>query len=134
MMEKGENLKVDNENEEELMHVPTEVKETEDVQQVIDSYIEEEDIMVGQESEVVEIKNPGFFSKLGANVIDQAIGLAVSFILLYVFNIIIGFIGYRVGDKVAVFLVIYVLFNVLYGIILENTKSRKTIGKAIVKL
>lgn len=133
-MEKGENLKVDNENEEELMHVPTEVKETEDVQQVIDSYIEEEDIMVGQESEVVEIKNPGFFSKLGANVIDQAIGLAVSFILLYVFNIIIGFIGYRVGDKVAVFLVIYVLFNVLYGIILENTKSRKTIGKAIVKL
>ncbi|MEG0309013.1 MAG: hypothetical protein RR636_13780 [Clostridium sp.] len=134
MIEKDENLKVENENEEELIHVPTEVKETEDIQQVIDSYIEKDDIMEVQEIEVVEVENAGFAFKLGANIIDQAIGLAVSFVLLYVFNLIIGFIGYRVGDKVAVFLVIYVLFNLFYGIILENTKSRKTIGKSILKL
>jgi len=145
MLEKEENLKEEVENLEEQSEIQEEVQEelvekveingeeVEDILQVIDSYVDEEnkeEIQV----EVVEKKKCGCGSKLGANIIDQAICLGVSFVLLYAFNIIIKFFGYRVADKIAVFLVIYVLFNVLYGVILESTKLRKTIGKSIFKL
>jgi len=42
--------------------------------------------------------------------------------------------GYRFGDKVLGFLVIYVIVNILYGIIMEATKLKTTIGKSIFKL
>ncbi|MEG1254600.1 RDD family protein [Clostridium sp.] len=141
MVEKDENLKEEVENLEEQSEKQGELvenlqvngEEVQDILQVIDSYVDEEDKEEIQ-IEVVEKKKCRCGSRLGANIIDQAIGLAVSFVLLYVFNIIIRFFGYRVADKVAVFLIIYVLFNVLYGIILEATKLRKTIGKSIFKL
>lgn len=139
MLKDEENLKTDNESLEEENVVEETIVET---QENIEATLENEEVLEHidevekvEESSKENVKNKGgFLAKLGANIIDQGISLLASFALLYLFNLILLPFGYRFGDKVLGFLVIYVIVNILYGIIMEATKLKTTIGKSILKL
>ncbi|GAA0777588.1 hypothetical protein GCM10008908_32950 [Clostridium subterminale] len=136
MLKDEENIKSENDIiEEENITEETIVETQENMEATLENAEELEKIEEVEESSNEEIKNKsGFLAKLGASIIDQGISLLASFVLLYLFNLILMPFGYKVGDKVSVFLVIYVIVNILYGIIMEATKLKRTIGKAILKL
>ncbi|WP_346940577.1 RDD family protein [uncultured Clostridium sp.] len=139
MLKDEENIKSENDIiEEENITEETIVETQENMEATLENVEELEkidEVEEVQESSNEENKNKsGFLAKLGASIIDQGISLLASFVLLYLFNLILMPFGYKVGDKVSVFLVIYVIVNILYGIIMESTKLRRTIGKAILKL
>lgn len=81
---------------------------------------------------IVEVDaNPSFIKKLFSNILDQAVILGVSAILLLVFDLLIGFIGYMVVEPTSILLIIYVIVNILYFPIFE-AKNIRTIGKRIL--
>ena len=75
--------------------------------------------------------NPSFIKKLFSNILDQAVILGISAILLLVFDLLIGFIGYMVAEPTPILLIIYVVVNILYFPIFE-AKNKRTIGKRIL--
>ncbi|GAA0069903.1 hypothetical protein UT300003_14260 [Clostridium sardiniense] len=83
---------------------------------------------------IVEVDaNPSFIKKLFSNILDQAVILGVSAILLLVFDLLIGFIGYMVVEPTSILLIIYVIVNILYFPIFE-AKNIRTIGKRILAI
>lgn len=81
---------------------------------------------------IVEVDaNPSFIKKLFSNILDQAVILGVSAILLLVFDLLIGFIGYMLLEPTSILLIIYVVVNILYFPIFE-AKNKRTIGKRIL--
>ncbi len=139
MLKDEENIKSDNESIEEENVTEETIAET---QENMEATLENEEVLehIDEAEKAEECSNEnvkkkgGFLAKLGANIIDQSISLLISFALLYLFNLILMPFGYRFGDKVLGFLVIYVIVNILYGIIMEATKLKTTIGKSIFKL
>lgn len=86
------------------------------------------------EEELEEVdSNPSFFKKLFASLLDQAILIGVSALLLVIFDLIIGFIGYMVVEQTGIILIIYGILNVLYRPIFEG-KNKRTIGKRILAI
>ena len=134
MLKDEENIKNnDNNIEQEITTEETIVEDKGEAEEALEESVEEvKDLSV--ETEEIKDKQVGFLSKLGASIIDQCVSLIVSFVLLYLFNVILIPFGYKVGDKVLTFLVIYAIVNILYGIITEATKLKKTVGKSVLKL
>lgn len=79
--------------------------------------------------EVLNNPRVPFFLNLGAAVIDQCLVGIVSIGALYLFNLIIKPMGYQVTDRVSVYIIIYIILNVLYPAIIEHTKLGCTVGK-----
>ncbi|GEM_PF-1369710 len=129
VLEESDEIMGSNIEQEECEEIMSSSIEQEESEEIINFNLEEE-----EEDKKVEVRKSGFMSKLGANLIDQGINLAISFVLLHLFNIILLAFGYQVSDKAQVFLIIYAILNVLFTIILESTKLKKSIGKAILKL
>lgn len=75
-----------------------------------------------------------FFKNILANILDQAIVLAFSAVVMLLFDFIIRLIGYMVVMPVPVLLTIYFIVNCIYGPIMEKTKLRKTIAKKILNI
>ena len=131
MLKDEENIKNDDNNiEQEITTEETIVEDKEEAEESVEE--EAKDLPV--ETEEIKDKQVGFLAKLGASIIDQCVSLIVSFVLLYLFNVILIPFGYKVGDKILTFLVIYAIVNILYGIITEATKLKKTVGKSVLKL
>ena len=86
------------------------------------------------EEELEEVdSNPSFFKKLFASLLDQAILIGVSALLLVIFDLIIGFIGYMVVEPTGILLIIFGILNVLYRPIFEG-KNKRTLGKRILAI
>ncbi|MBY0755857.1 RDD family protein [Clostridium sardiniense] len=99
---------------------------------VVESTDEEEAEEKNKDKIIVEVDaNPSFIKKLFSNILDQAVILGVSAILLLVFDLLIGFIGYMVVEPTSILLIIYVIVNILYFPIFE-AKNIRTIGKRIL--
>ena len=135
MLKDEENIKNDDNNiEQEITTEETIVEDKEEAEEALEESVEEEVKDLPVETEEIKDKQVGFLAKLGASIIDQCVSLIVSFVLLYLFNVILIPFGYKVGDKILTFLVIYAIVNILYGIITEATKLKKTVGKSVLKL
>lgn len=135
MLKDEENIKNDDNNiEQEITTEETIVEDKEEVEEALEASVEEEVKDLPVETEEIKDKHVGFLAKLGASIIDQCVSLIISFVLLYLFNVILIPFGYKVGDKILTFLVIYAIVNILYGIIIEATKLKKTVGKSVLKL
>ena len=86
------------------------------------------------EEELEEVdSNPSFFKKFFASLLDQAILIGISALLLVIFDFIIGFIGYMVVEPTGILLIIFGILNVLYRPIFEG-KNKRTIGKRILAI
>lgn len=135
MLKDEENIKNnDNNIEQEITTEETIVEDKEEAEEALEESVEKEVKKLPVETEEIKDKQAGFLSKLGASIIDQCVSLIISFVLLYLFNVILIPFGYKVGDKILTFLVIYAIINILYGIITEATKLKKTVGKSVLKL
>lgn len=135
MLKNEENIKNDDNNiEQEITTEETIVEDKEEAEEALEESVEEEVKDLPVETEEIKDKQVGFLAKLGASIIDQCVSLIISFVLLYLFNVILIPFGYKVGDKILTFLVIYAIINILYGIIIEATKLKKTVGKSVLKL
>ncbi|WP_291648787.1 RDD family protein [Clostridium sp.] len=80
-----------------------------------------------------EVKEDGksvkFIKRLLAATIDQIVAIALALLLLLVFDLILRFVGLYIAERQPMFLIIYVITNILYSTICESTKLGRTIGK-----
>ncbi|MBU5454475.1 RDD family protein [Caproiciproducens sp. MSJ-32] len=81
------------------------------------------------------VKKEGKFIKLLKRIftaiIDQVISIALALLILIVFDFLIGLAGYYVSDRESMFLLLYIIINVLYRPVLISTKLEKTIGEKL---
>lgn len=124
------------EKEESLVEeVKVENKEVvENTEDKIDEELEVllEDFEDESEEEMIE-KKPGFLKKLLSGIIDQILSIAISLLALVLFDAIIKLFGFQVADREPMFLIMYIITNVLYRPILEATKLKETIGGKLIK-
>lgn len=112
-----------------------EVRET--IEESEDSISATEEILRGDSSLLEEAhKEEGkvikFIKKILASAIDQIIVIAVSLLLLVVFDFTLRVLGLYIAERQPIFLFIYVLVNIVYGPICDSTKLKKTIGKRVI--
>ena len=94
----------------------------------------EKEILEEELDEVDQIdSNPSFFKKFFASLLDQAILIGVSALLLVIFDFLIGFMGYMVIEPTGILLIIFGILNVLYRPIFEG-KNKRTLGKRILAI
>lgn len=93
----------------------------------------EEDI---QENKVNEVKKDRIGSKLLASFLDQVVCSGASIIILFIVNLIIRMFGYKfvLLGTYNVFILIYVIVNILYIPIMSSTKLKNTFGKKFLKI
>lgn len=97
----------------------------------IETTIEEKDVVVeGIEEEIEEKK--GVVRELLAGVVDQIIVMASSLVVLLVFNLILKIFGYYVVEKQPMFLIIYVIINIIYSPICKKFKLKETVGRKVL--
>ena len=93
----------------------------------------EEDNSIGENDSDKEIKEDGkavkFIKRLLAATIDQIVVIAIALLLLLVFDFILKLIGFYIAERQPMFLIIYVITNILYSTICESTNLGRTIGK-----
>lgn len=93
------------------------------------------DIEVTEEDNAIngEVKEDGkavkFIKRLLAATIDQIVAIAFALLLLLIFDFLLKFVGFYIAQRQPMFLVIYVITNILYSTICESTKIGRTIGK-----
>ncbi|MDI9218981.1 RDD family protein [Clostridium tertium] len=93
------------------------------------------DIEVTEEDNAIneEVKEDGkavkFIKRLLAATIDQIVAIALALLLLLVFDFLLKFAGFYIAQRQPMFLIIYVITNILYSTICESTKLGRTIGK-----
>lgn len=75
-----------------------------------------------------------FLKKALAGILDQVISISLALILLIGFDLILKLVGFYIADREPMFLIMYVLVNILYRPICSLTKLKDTIGtKVIIK-
>lgn len=84
------------------------------------------------ENEIIENK-PGFLKNVLSGIIDQILAIAISLLLLVAFDAIIKLIGFYVAEREPMFLIMYIITNVLYRPILKASKLKETIGGKLIK-
>ncbi|GEM_PF-1377958 len=135
-------------NEEEIKDKAEETNETvdENIEEVVVEFnsneddllevnLDKEDLLSEVNYESNEEKQSGsFIKRLLASIIDQVVCVGSSIILLYIVSIILNIFGYRLVDKLSMLVIVYLVFSILYSPILESTKIKNTLGKALLKL
>ena len=94
-------------------------------QNVIEEMLTVEEVK--EDSKIVK-----FLKRILASVADQIIAVALSLISIVLFDLILRLFGLYIADRQPIFLIIYVIVNILYSPICESTKLNKTIGKRVI--
>lgn len=108
------------------------------VEKEVEQIITEEDAKsIEKEEECEEIaKEEGklthIFKAILSGVLDQIIALAMALILFVIFDLILGLIGYEIAMREEMFLIVYIISNVLYYTISQEILKGKTVGKKLI--
>lgn len=73
-----------------------------------------------------------FLKRLLSSIMDQIIVVAMSLLAIVLFDLILKVFGFYVAERQPIFLIIYVIVNILYYPICESTKLKNTIGKKVI--
>lgn len=102
-------------------------------EEVIKEAIEEnkliEDVIEKTKIQEEDSKVLRFFKRILAGVIDQIISIALALLLLIVTDLVLKLFGFYIASREPMFLIMYVIVNVIYGPICASTKLRDTIGR-----
>ena len=83
-----------------------------------------------------EIKADGKFlhytKVILSGILDQIFVIALALILFGIFDLALRVFGYRVASREEVFMIIYVISNILYYPILQELLHGKTLGKKFI--
>jgi hypothetical protein len=96
-----------------------------------------EDIVVKEEKadeKPQKSDKANFFVRFVGNLMDQTVALALAIVLYFIFEKCLPALGYEVVDKVGIFLIMYIVSNVLCTSIIESTKLGTTFGKKLLRI
>ena len=83
-----------------------------------------------------EIKTDGkllhYTKVILSGILDQIFVIALALILFGIFDLALRVFGYRVASREEVFMIIYVISNILYYPILQELLYGKTLGKKFI--
>lgn len=108
----------------------------------IETTIEEKDVVVDSMDEIllqeeenleeIEIESNYFIKELLVGMIDQIIVSAVSLITLLLLNLVLKVFGYHIVEKQPMFLIIYVIINIIYQPICKKIRLKETVGRKVL--
>lgn len=104
----------------------------------LEQILTEEEVQSVEEEEVYEevVKVEGrfshFFKAILSGVLDQILAVGIALILFFIFDLIIGVVGYEIAMRDEIFLIIYIISNVLYYPISQEILEGKTVGKKLI--
>lgn len=132
---------VDN-NEEKLNNVDESAENRDDI--VSDEVLEEAEVYLAEEEAAEarefirdeEIKTDGKFlhytKVILSGVLDQIFTIGLALIIFGIFDLVLRAFGYRVAMREEVFVIIYVISNVLYYPIMQEVLHGKTLAKKFI--
>ncbi|MEN8077482.1 hypothetical protein ABFP60_11015 [Clostridioides difficile] len=132
---------VDN-NEEKLNNVDESAENRDDI--VSDEVLEEAEVYLAEEEAAEarefirdeEIKTDGKFlhytKVILSGVLDQIFTIGLALIIFSIFDLALRAFGYRVAMREEVFVIIYVISNVLYYPIMQEVLHGKTLAKKFI--
>lgn len=130
---------MENNNEEVVKEEVINTKETveeileEDVISSSEEILKGDSSLLGEDTEKNDSKIMKFIKRALASAIDQIIVIAISFLLLVVFDFALRALGFYVTQRQPIFFIIYVLVNIVYEAICSSTKLKKTIGNKTIR-
>jgi uncharacterized RDD family membrane protein YckC len=68
-----------------------------------------------------------------ANIVDQIIIAVIAIVMVYVVDFIMQFAGYYISEKLQMFLIFYIVCNLIYTPLFESSKKLGTPGKMLFK-
>lgn len=105
------------------------INEVVEESKVIEPVTEEE---YSEEKVKKESKAVNFLKNVLAGTIDQIISIALSLLLLIVVDLLLKLFGFYIAEREPMFLIMYVIVNIIYGPICTSTKLKDTIGRKTV--
>lgn len=88
--------------------------------------------MIKDEEVKVEGKTFYYTKVILSGVLDQILSLGLALILFGLLTVILKFVGYQIVGREEMFLILYVISNVLYYPLTQIMLSGKTLGKKIM--
>lgn len=84
----------------------------------------------------MEKKETSFLSKiLMSTVVDTAVSAVVSIVGVLLFNLILRLLaGYYIVDYEGVFIIAFLIVSILYPVVMQNSKFKKTFGQKFSKI
>lgn len=73
-----------------------------------------------------------FFKRILAGVVDQIISIALALLLIIVTDLVLKLFGFYIAEREPMFLIMYVIVNIVYSPICTSTKLKDTIGRKTV--
>lgn len=105
----------------------------EDVISSSEEILKGESSLVEEDTAKKDSKIMKFIKRVLASAIDQIIVIAISLLLLVVFDFALRAGGFYIAQRQPIFFIIYVLSNIIYEPICSSTKLKKTIGKKTLR-
>lgn len=132
---------VDN-NEEKLNCIAESVEKNDDI--VSEKVLEEAEIYLAEEEAAEarefirdeEIKKDGkifhYTKVILTGVLDQIFAIALALVIFGVFDLALRVFGYRVAMREEVFMIVYIISNILYYPIMQEILHGKTLAKKFI--
>lgn len=129
-------------NKEEIKDGVEIIEEIETEEKFVDNILETDEGIennleaLTEEKKNEEIVRKGFGFNLLASLLDQAIIVGTSALILLVISFVINMFGYRfvlIGNYTT-FIVVYIIVNIFYNPIMMASKYKNTLGKKYFKL
>lgn len=118
---------------EEVSNIDNTIEETEVVSESVEEILGKESLVEDiQVEDIQKVKDNCFIKELLVGVIDQIVVIAGSLATLLVFNLILKMFGYYVSEKETIFLIIYILINIIYVPVCKMLKLKETVGRKIL--
>lgn len=67
-------------------------------------------------------------------IIDQAISLGISAAVLFIIDGIIHLFGWKIANREGMFIILFVVVNIIYNTILHKSKASNTFGEKLAHL
>ncbi|MBB6714293.1 hypothetical protein [Clostridium gasigenes] len=118
---------------EEASNIDNTIEETEVVSESVEEILGKESLVEDiQAEDKQKVKDNCFIKELLVGVIDQIVVIAGALVTLLVFNLILKIFGYYVSEKETIFLIIYILINIIYVPVCKMLKLKETVGRKIL--
>ncbi|MBB6622695.1 hypothetical protein [Clostridium gasigenes] len=118
---------------EEVSNIDNTIEETEVVSESVEEILVKESLVEDiQVEDKQKVKDNCFIKELLVGVIDQIVVIAGALATLLVFNLILKIFGYYVSEKETIFLIIYILINIIYVPVCKMLKLKETVGRKIL--
>lgn len=115
---------------EETSNIETTIEKKEVVVENVENIIAEENIEDTKEE--IKVESKGLVNELLAGVLDQIVVALVALVTLLVFNLVLKIFGYYIAEKQPMFLIIYVIINIIYAPVCKKFKIKETLGKKVL--